>query len=79
VVFTGWLLRHEIRVRREEKTDSDAAQARLIIGVVVDTEASGTDPETGESVASCTRSVVRRVARSRSTPPDRPKRIQLKV
>ncbi|GAA3937286.1 hypothetical protein [Actinoplanes auranticolor] len=34
VIFTGWLLRHEIRVRREEKADSDAAQARLIVGQI---------------------------------------------
>ncbi len=32
LIFAGWLLRHEIRVRREEKADSDAAQARLVVG-----------------------------------------------
>ncbi|MEU8184015.1 hypothetical protein AB0B85_32185 [Micromonospora sp. NPDC049044] len=32
VIFTGLLFRHEIRVRRDEKADSEAAQARLIVG-----------------------------------------------
>ncbi|TDC86151.1 hypothetical protein E1193_00335 [Micromonospora sp. KC606] len=32
VIFTGLLFRHEIRVRREEQRDQEAAQARLIIG-----------------------------------------------
>jgi hypothetical protein len=36
LVFTGWLLRHEIQSRREEKADSEAAQARLIACHVVD-------------------------------------------
>ncbi|MBG6066356.1 hypothetical protein [Micromonospora ureilytica] len=31
LIFTGLLLRHEIAVRREEKADDQAAQARLII------------------------------------------------
>ncbi|MGI5146870.1 hypothetical protein ACQEVC_10875 [Plantactinospora sp. CA-294935] len=30
VLFTGLLLRHEIKIRREEKRDQEAAQARLI-------------------------------------------------
>ncbi|MEU4215885.1 hypothetical protein [Actinoplanes sp. NPDC026623] len=34
VLFTGWLLRHEIRARREEQADSAGAQARLIVGTV---------------------------------------------
>ncbi|MEV6695238.1 hypothetical protein AB0M35_27570 [Micromonospora sp. NPDC051196] len=34
VIFTGLLFRHEIKVRREEQRDSDAAQARLIVGEV---------------------------------------------
>jgi hypothetical protein len=35
LVFTGWLLRHEIRVRREEKADNEATQARLVVGTVI--------------------------------------------
>ncbi|MFD6610039.1 hypothetical protein ACFWD1_14260 [Micromonospora chalcea] len=35
VIFTGLLLRHEIRVRRNEQRDSEAAQSRLIAGRVV--------------------------------------------
>ncbi|WP_144420152.1 hypothetical protein [Micromonospora haikouensis] len=31
VIFTGLLFRHEIRVRREERRDNEAAQARLIV------------------------------------------------
>ncbi|MFG3645092.1 hypothetical protein ACGF3C_32940 [Micromonospora sp. NPDC047762] len=31
VIFTGLLFRHEIRVRREEQRDNEAAQARLIV------------------------------------------------
>lgn len=31
VIFTGLLFRHEIRVRREEQRDSEAAQARLVL------------------------------------------------
>lgn len=31
VIFTGLLFRHEIRVRREEQRDGEAAQARLVI------------------------------------------------
>ncbi|MFF3867090.1 hypothetical protein [Micromonospora sp. NPDC001898] len=47
LVFTGWLLRHEIRVRREEKADADAAQARLVVARIVGEERSGTHPEIG--------------------------------
>ncbi|MGC4748930.1 hypothetical protein ACLQ28_25210 [Micromonospora sp. DT201] len=32
VIFTGLLFRHEIRVRREEKTDAESVQARLVVG-----------------------------------------------
>src|SRR4051794_31199066 len=42
VMFTGLLLRHEIRVRREERDDADAAQARL---VWLDTIETGSTPE----------------------------------
>jgi hypothetical protein len=31
VIFTGLLFRHEIRVRREEQRDSEAALARLVV------------------------------------------------
>ncbi|TDB79620.1 hypothetical protein [Micromonospora sp. KC721] len=31
VLFTGLLFRHEIRVRREEQRDNEAAQARLVV------------------------------------------------
>ncbi|MEH1098198.1 hypothetical protein [Micromonospora sp. CPCC 205561] len=31
VIFTGLLFRHEIRVRREEQRDNEAAQARLVV------------------------------------------------
>ncbi|MEU2665218.1 hypothetical protein [Micromonospora sp. NPDC007220] len=34
VIVTGLLLRHEIRVRREDKRASEAAQARLVIPVL---------------------------------------------
>jgi hypothetical protein len=50
VIFTGWLLRHEIKVRREEKADADAAQARLVVASVVGEEMSGRDPNTGHPV-----------------------------
>jgi hypothetical protein len=43
VLFTGWLLRHEIRVRREERTDLEARQARLV-RVTIDER--GLDEET---------------------------------
>lgn len=36
VIFTGWLLRHEIKVRRVERVDTEAAQARLVVGSVSD-------------------------------------------
>lgn len=47
VVFTGFLLRHERNVRREEKADSDLAQARLVVGRVssVDMNPDGTIAE----------------------------------
>ncbi|WP_433081608.1 hypothetical protein ACQP1P_46565 [Dactylosporangium sp. CA-052675] len=32
VIFSGWLLRHEINTRREEKTEAELAQARLVVG-----------------------------------------------
>lgn len=38
VIFTGWLLRHEINVRREEKADNEATQARLIVGTVISSQ-----------------------------------------
>lgn len=34
VIFTGLLFRHEIRVRREEKRDAEAAQARLVLATL---------------------------------------------
>jgi hypothetical protein len=34
VIFTGLLFRHERNVRREEQADSEAAQARLVVGSV---------------------------------------------
>lgn len=52
LVFTGWLLRHEIRVRREEKADADAAQARLVVAHIVGAEMSGADHDTGRQVGS---------------------------
>jgi hypothetical protein len=36
VIFTGLLFRHEVRVRREEKADSGAAQARLVVGRITE-------------------------------------------
>lgn len=36
VIFTGLLFRHEIRVRRDEQRDNEAAQARLVIGAVTE-------------------------------------------
>jgi len=41
VIFTGLLFRHEIRVRRQEQRDSEAAQARLVIGTVTDATTAG--------------------------------------
>lgn len=35
VIFTGLLFRHEIRVRRDEQRDQEAAQARLVVGRIV--------------------------------------------
>lgn len=35
VIFTGLLFRHEIRVRRDESRDAEAAQARLIVGEIM--------------------------------------------
>ncbi|MET8147601.1 hypothetical protein ACIBSW_06710 [Actinoplanes sp. NPDC049668] len=35
LVFTGWLLRHEIRVRREDQEDQAGAQARLVVGRII--------------------------------------------
>jgi hypothetical protein len=46
LVFTGWLLRHEIRVRREEKADTDASLARLVLGQITALAPGGIDPET---------------------------------
>ncbi|MEW2378547.1 hypothetical protein AB0883_20950 [Micromonospora sp. NPDC047812] len=43
VVVTGLLLRHEIRVRREEKRASESAQARLVIPVLTFKDASETE------------------------------------
>ncbi|MGX7675776.1 hypothetical protein [Plantactinospora sp. DSM 117369] len=34
VIITGLLLRHEMRARREERADADAAQARLVAGEI---------------------------------------------
>ncbi|MFF4893865.1 hypothetical protein [Micromonospora chersina] len=34
VLFTGLLFRHEVRVRREEKQDAEAAQARLVVATL---------------------------------------------
>ncbi|MEV0810300.1 hypothetical protein [Micromonospora sp. NPDC050200] len=34
VIFTGLLFRHEIRVRREEKQDAEASQARLVVATL---------------------------------------------
>jgi hypothetical protein len=50
VIFTGGLLRHEIRVRREEKADSDAAQARLVVAHVVGTEEPPVGRENGRTI-----------------------------
>ncbi|MGC4857308.1 hypothetical protein ACLQ24_29070 [Micromonospora sp. DT4] len=41
VIFTGLLFRHEIRVRREEQRDGEAAQARLIVGRMINWKPSG--------------------------------------
>jgi hypothetical protein len=35
VLLTGLLFRHEIRVRREERQDSEAAQARLVLPLLL--------------------------------------------
>ncbi|MEH1101880.1 hypothetical protein [Micromonospora sp. CPCC 205561] len=43
VIVTGLLLRHEIRVRREEQRASEAAQARLVIPVLTFDDDSGTE------------------------------------
>lgn len=48
-LFTGLLLRHEARVRREEKADSEVAQARLVFGEVL--EGDPTQNSTGDSLA----------------------------
>ncbi|MFD6771185.1 hypothetical protein ACFWC6_33780 [Micromonospora chalcea] len=40
VLFTGLLFRHEIRVRREEQRDNEAAQARLVVGIIAEWEPS---------------------------------------
>jgi hypothetical protein len=42
VIFTGLLFRHERNVRREERADAATAQARLVVGRVVDHELPGT-------------------------------------
>lgn len=36
VIFTGLLFRHEIKVRREERRDSEAAQARLVVATLAE-------------------------------------------
>ncbi|WP_328651310.1 hypothetical protein OG598_24915 [Micromonospora sp. NBC_00330] len=41
VIFTGLLFRHEIRVRREEQRDGEAAQARLIVCGVAELDVRG--------------------------------------
>lgn len=41
VLFTGLLFRHEIRVRREERRDNEAAQARLIIATIAEVVKEG--------------------------------------
>ncbi|MEU8262440.1 hypothetical protein AB0C02_17635, partial [Micromonospora sp. NPDC048999] len=38
VLFTGLLFRHEVRVRREERRDAEAAQARLVLAVLDEPE-----------------------------------------
>jgi hypothetical protein len=35
VIFTALLFRHERNMRREEKADADAAQARLVVGRII--------------------------------------------
>ncbi|MEU7610111.1 hypothetical protein [Micromonospora sp. NPDC049204] len=50
VIFTGLLFRHEIRVRRDEQRDSEAAQARLVVAQIAGLEMAGTDKETGYPV-----------------------------
>jgi len=47
VAFTGLLLRHEIRVRREERRDLEAAQARLILPTLLDFS-DEIEPSSGE-------------------------------
>ncbi|MET8089655.1 hypothetical protein [Micromonospora sp. NPDC005220] len=46
-IATLLLLRHEIRVRREEQRDQESAQARLIIARLTGSRREATDPETG--------------------------------
>ncbi|NES31746.1 hypothetical protein GCE86_02825 [Micromonospora terminaliae] len=41
VLFTGLLFRHEVRVRREERRDAEAAQARLVLAVRTGPEPAG--------------------------------------
>lgn len=50
LIFTGWLLRHEIRVRREEKADTAAAQARLVVARALGVVLTDIDPNTGHQV-----------------------------
>lgn len=41
VLFAGLLFRHEIRVRREERRDNEATQARLIIATITEVVREG--------------------------------------
>ncbi|GII24283.1 hypothetical protein Pme01_38800 [Planosporangium mesophilum] len=41
LVFTGLLLRHEIRIRREEETAASANQARLVFTRITETSSDG--------------------------------------
>jgi hypothetical protein len=55
VIFTGLLFRHERNVRREEKEDADAAQARLVMGKIIrlsrGMEDDVTEPSVGPAIA----------------------------
>lgn len=48
LIFTGWLLKHEIRVRREEQADAVQAQARQVVGTLYQEYRKTTNPETGQ-------------------------------
>ncbi|MBQ1018597.1 hypothetical protein KBX71_12090 [Micromonospora sp. D93] len=43
VIFTGLLFRHEIRVRREEQRDNEAALARLVVAEYLTMSTTGVD------------------------------------